>query len=133
MYKFTDEHVESGTTYFYRLQDIQSNGVRHESDIIRITPALPEHFALLQNYPNPFNPSTTIRFDIADPSYVSLAIYDILGRQVRTMISGEIKPGFHKIEWNGRNANGEMAASGLYHLVLDCEGGRFVKKMVLVR
>ncbi len=132
-YRFIDDDVESGLTYFYRLQDVQRNGATNESDIITFSPPVPESFSLHQNYPNPFNPSTTIRFDVARRSFVSLTVYDILGRQVRRLIHNELKPGFHNIEWDGVNDYGELVASGVYHAVLDTEAGRFVKKMAVVR
>ncbi|MBN1465131.1 hypothetical protein JXA02_05170, partial [candidate division KSB1 bacterium] len=132
-YHFTDENIESGITYFYQVQDVQSNGARHASDVIQIAPPLPDQFALHQNYPNPFNPSTILRFDIAEPSFVTLVVYDLLGRQARMLIAAELRPGFHKIAWDGVNDYGEPVASGLYHAVLETPGGRFVQKMMLVR
>ena len=130
---FIDKDIESGTTYFYCLQDMGSNGARHESDVIRFSPPLPEAFALFQNYPNPFNPSTTIRYDVAEPSFVTLKVYDILGRHVRTLVEDDLKPGFHKVEWNGANSFGEAVASGVYHAVMQTKSGRFLIKMAIVR
>ncbi|MBN1558988.1 VCBS repeat-containing protein [candidate division KSB1 bacterium] len=132
-YDFIDRDIEAGISYFYRIQDVQSNGARHESEIIQIAAPLPKQFALHQNYPNPFNPATSLLFDIAEPCPGSLVIYDILGRKVRTLIEGDLAPGFHKIEWDGANEYGKTVASGLYHAVLHTEKGQFVKKMAMVR
>jgi hypothetical protein len=70
---------------------------------------LPLVFALYQNYPNPFNPSTTIRFGIPEASKVSLKIYDVLGREVATIVDKDVQPGYYAIPFNGANL-----ASGAY-------------------
>jgi len=69
----------------------------------------PEDFYLLQNYPNPFNPSTKIRFAIPEKSQVKLALYDILGRELATILDEEINPGIKEVELNGSNLS-----SGIY-------------------
>lgn len=97
-------------------------------------------FILYQNYPNPFNPETTIRFQIGSPQKVSLVIYDILGRKVRTLINNNMLPGVHAIKWDGRNKEGSSASSGIYFyrlkVVSSGSGSEvFVKthKMVLIK
>ena len=70
---------------------------------------LPESFSLSQNYPNPFNPLTTISFDIPSRSFVSLKIFDILGREVSTIVSEELPAGSYSRQWNAANM-----ASGVY-------------------
>jgi hypothetical protein len=69
---------------------------------------------LLANSPNPFNPSTTIRFQLAQPAHVELAIYDVSGRLVRTLTNEQFGSGVHSLEWNGRDEKGRCAASGVY-------------------
>jgi hypothetical protein len=64
---------------------------------------LPTEFALYQNYPNPFNPSTTFKFGIPEASKVSLKIYDVLGREVATIIDKDLQPGYYAIPFNGDN------------------------------
>jgi hypothetical protein len=79
---------------------------------------IPAEFALSQNYPNPFNPTTTIRFGIPEKLTagipVRLRIYNAIGELVRTLVDETISPGQYAIEWDGRNARGEIAASGIY-------------------
>jgi hypothetical protein len=70
---------------------------------------LPEGFALHQNYPNPFNPVSTIRYELPQASEVSLIVYDILGREVARLADGYMEPGFHEVQWDGRDY-----ASGIY-------------------
>ncbi|NQV15881.1 T9SS type A sorting domain-containing protein [bacterium] len=79
-----------------------------ESDI------LPEVFGLHQNYPNPFNPSTTINYDLPVDGWVSLKIYDLSGREVNTLISSEKAAGYHSLEWNAVDAQGNSIESGIY-------------------
>jgi hypothetical protein len=94
---------------------------------------VPVEFALDQNYPNPFNPTTTIRFALPNDSKVSMKIYDVLGREVRTLINGDVAAGTNAIEWNGKNNFGTSVASGMY--IYRIEAGSFVatKKMMLLK
>jgi len=94
---------------------------------------LPQEYTLSQNYPNPFNPTTTISFTLPKQNTVSLKIYDILGREVRTLLNSEQTAGVHKVTWDGKNNFGTKVASGtyLYRIV----AGDFVqsKKMILLK
>ncbi|MBN1480403.1 VCBS repeat-containing protein [candidate division KSB1 bacterium] len=132
-YHFLDEQIESDILYYYRVQSLLSNGSRQDSESISFRPQAPERFGLAQNYPNPFNPSTTIRFNVAFQSHVTLVIYDMLGRRVRTLIDGNTKAGYHKLTWLGDNDVGERLASAIYYCVLKTDAGQFLKKMVLLR
>ncbi len=75
-----------------------------------VDPSLPERFELLQNYPNPFNPATNIRFTIPGVSAVRLTIYDMLGRNVKTLIDEQMQPGSYTIPWDAGNS-----AAGIYY------------------
>ena len=75
---------------------------------------VPGRFALMQNYPNPFNPVTTLRYDLPQRAEVTLTIYDILGREVVRLLDGTQQPGYYRIVWNGRTANGREVPSGIY-------------------
>ena len=132
-YQFVDQDITPGEKYYYQLQDVQTDGSRHDHETIMIEPALPTKLTLYQNYPNPFNPSTEIRFELPKPDHVSLVIFDILGRQVRTLIDKEMKPGYYSYKWNGLNADDLQVAAGVYYVLLQTAKKRFVKKMVLLR
>jgi len=80
----------------------------------------PTTYELSQNYPNPFNPSTTIRFQIPDFGYTSLIVFDVLGREVANLISGELSPGTYSIPWDASGV-----ASGMYFYRL--QAGDFVE------
>ncbi|MCW8961442.1 MAG: T9SS type A sorting domain-containing protein, partial [Ignavibacteriaceae bacterium] len=81
-----------------------------------------------QNYPNPFNPSTTIRFSIINPDVVKIKIYDVLGREVKTLVNEFKQAGTYEIQFNASSL-----ASGIY--LYRIESGNFVqtKKMILLK
>lgn len=91
-------------------------------------------FELSQNFPNPFNPASTIRYGLPHAERVTLRVYNMLGEVVATLIENELKtPGYHTAIWNGRNAGGERAGSGVY--VYKLQAGSFTqsRKMLLVQ
>ncbi len=94
---------------------------------------VPSEFALYQNYPNPFNPSTIIRFDLPYKTMVTLKVFDVLGRPIRTLIQKELSAGAYSVKWDGRNAQGDRVGTGIYFYHL--QAGSFVKtmKMMLVK
>jgi len=75
---------------------------------------IPTEFSIDQNYPNPFNPTTTIKYSIPEVSFVNIKIYDMLGREVKTLVSSQQKAGSYDIRWNGENNYGSKVASGTY-------------------
>jgi uncharacterized repeat protein (TIGR01451 family) len=85
-------------------------------------------YSLSQNYPNPFNPSTVIEFNIPAADQVTLKVYDILGREVATLINGEINPGLHRVHFNG-----SQLASGMYIYRLTGKSVNITKKMLLTK
>jgi hypothetical protein len=89
---------------------------------------LPISFALLQNYPNPFNPSTSINYQLPTQSHVTLKVFDLLGREVATLVNGVEEPGFKSVQWNATNF-----ASGAYFYGLDAGSFTTVKKLLLLK
>ena len=94
---------------------------------------VPSVFALEQNYPNPFNPETSIHFTVPKMSRVTLAIYDILGRKIRTLLSETKAAGSYNVTWNGKNNQGQPLASGLYFYKLQAGEFSATKKMMLLK
>jgi len=95
-------------------------------------PAAPlDEFALHNNYPNPFNPSTTISFNLPRPGNVRLAVFNVLGQEVKELTNGFYPAGKHEVTWDGTNSSGVKAASGIYFYALQAGGTRMIKKMVL--
>ncbi|RKY91504.1 MAG: hypothetical protein DRQ01_07605 [Ignavibacteriae bacterium] len=94
---------------------------------------IPANFHLYQNFPNPFNPSTTIRYSIVEPGNVSIKIYDVLGREVKTLVNEVKTVGTYSSTWNGYNNFGNKVSSGIYFYRM--ESGSFIeaKKMILLK
>jgi len=89
---------------------------------------LPERFVLNQNYPNPFNPNTTISFSLSSQLFVSLKVFDLIGREVASLISQELSAGTHSIQWNA-----EGLTSGVYFYRLQTDKSTEMKKLVLLK
>lgn len=96
--------------------------------IRKISSNIPKEYNLYQNYPNPFNPKTIFKFDISKKSFTKLIIYDLLGREVETLINSKQQPGTYETEWDGSNF-----ASGIYFYKLVSENYTSTKKMVLIK
>jgi hypothetical protein len=97
------------------------------------TPFVPKATALMQNFPNPFNPVTTLTFDVAQTGNVTIAVYDVSGRLLVTLLNARVEVGRHTVEWNGKNANGSLVPSGIYFYRMKTAGYEATKKMILVR
>jgi hypothetical protein len=95
--------------------------------------SLPKTFSLFQSYPNPFNPSTIIRFDVPKPSQVSIKIYDLLGRKVRTVVDRKFEAGRFTEFWDSTDDFQVRVATGLYFMRMQSDGFNSVKKLVLVK
>jgi PKD repeat protein len=100
----------------------------------------PKDFALEQNYPNPFSangtfgkPSTRIAFSLKEAGQVQLAVYNMQGQEVRTLVSGDMNPGHYAVTWNGRDNSGRLAPSGVYLYKLRVNGFEETKKMTVMK
>lgn len=89
---------------------------------------IPEEFALKQNYPNPFNAKTTINYELSENGYVTLKVYDAIGREIRTLVSKDQPAGRYTV-----NFDGAQLSSGIFFYSLTADGNTAVKKMVLMR
>ena len=94
---------------------------------------LPFHHNLYQNYPNPFNPFTTIRYDLPKNAFVNIIIYDMMGRQVTTLISDQQSAGHKSVQWNATHHKGEPVSAGIYLYMIQVGDFRQVKKMILIK
>jgi photosystem II stability/assembly factor-like uncharacterized protein len=131
-YTFTDNDFNPGK-YQYKLKQIDYDGSFEYSQIIEVEIPYVNEFSLSQNYPNPFNPSTKIKFEIPgqvrnDNTLVTLKVYDILGREVSTLVNEEKPAGEYEVEFDGSSL-----PSGIYFYQL--KAGEYVetKKMVLLK
>ncbi len=101
-----------------------------DEDVIE---TIPDGFALEQNYPNPFNPTTEISFGIPEAAEVKLAIYNLSGQLVRTLVSGQLQAGNHKVTWNATDDKGLRVATGIYLYVLKAGSVTIQKKLTLMK
>ena len=94
---------------------------------------IPLQYVLHQNHPNPFNPVTTLRYDLPENSLVNITIYDMLGRQVKTLVNQTQDAGYRSVIWNATNDYGKPVSAGIY--LYQIQAGEFVqtKKMVLLK
>lgn len=93
----------------------------------------PDGYGLLQNYPNPFNPSTQIKYTLTKADNVVLKIYDVLGKEVRTLVNEKLTPGEKIVTWNGLDNSGNKVSSGTYFVKLVTSSGVDSKKMTLLK
>ena len=130
-------HVMGIFNYSYGTYKVQIRDVSDLGQTVGIDDDVqvnPYDYALHDNFPNPFNPETQIRFSIGSQEDVKLIVYDVVGRQVRTLIKGNAyDPGFHVVNWNGLDDQGQKVPSGLY--IYRIKAGSFIadKKMLLVK
>ena len=95
---------------------------------------IPTSFELEQNFPNPFNPATTIRYGLSIESRVTLKIFNLLGKEITSLVNNETKEaGFHIAIWNGKNREGQTVASGIYVYQLQAENFVMSKKMAFLK
>ena len=90
-------------------------------------------YRLEQNYPNPFNPTTSIKFSLPATEKVSLKVYDMMGRQVKTLVNSVMTAGTHEVTWDGKDNNGNSLASGTYMYILQAGNHKLVRKMTLLK
>ncbi len=133
-YAYTDVTATPGE-WWYRLKQIDLDGTVHYTDGVQVNvltdvveQGLPASTSLLQNYPNPFNPSTTIKFALAQPGQTTLRIFDVLGKEVATLVNEMKIGGQHSVEWTPTNLS-----SGLYYYRLESGGYVAMKKFLLLK
>jgi len=134
-YSYSDKlsAIEASKLY-YRLKQVDYNGSYEYSDIIEVEIA-PSAFSISQNHPNPFNPTTTIKYQVPELSFITLKVYDILGNEIETLINEAIQAGRYEIKFNASNL-----PSGVYFYRVQAvptgrQAGGFVeiRKMVLLQ
>lgn len=145
--KFTfilkDKNISKSAVLF-TMDEFFLNETDHSKDIGGITlnvrglAHLPTVYSLSQNFPNPFNPSTTINYELPEASSVKITIYNVVGQEIRTLISEHVEAGYYSTQWNGTDNNNRSVATGMYIYRIEAVGSnnkRFsqVKKMLLVK
>ncbi|NOZ07375.1 MAG: T9SS type A sorting domain-containing protein [FCB group bacterium] len=138
LYSLTGNVLPAGETLLFETAgdiEISSVIVVNEAgdEINSSVDLIPETYVLSQNYPNPFNPVTMISFETPRDENVQLVIYDILGRQVKALVQGPMKSGYHTVKWDGLDALGNAVPSGLYIYTLTAGDVSYSKKMMLMK
>jgi hypothetical protein len=140
-FTFTDNGTPASDVLYYYLRQIDLNGTATRSSVLEVLmaptavleQALPLVTELAQNYPNPFNPETTIHFDLATETSVTLRVYDMTGQVVRTLVQSSLQPGSYTHLWDGRNEAGVKVGSGVYFYQLEAGSFSSKKKMTLLQ
>jgi len=138
-YEFTDNFVQSGKRYHYRLADVSQQNIIQYHGTIEILveaieeAALPDNFVLYPAYPNPFNPITTIRYDLPVAADVKITVYNELGNVIAVLHDSYQSPGFKSIQWNGRNENGQQVGGGVYLYRIEAGDYQKTMKMILLK
>ena len=126
-YSFTDEKLETGN-YTYRLKQIDFDGTYTYSSEVNVEVELPLEYSLEQNYPNPFNPSTTIKYSVAEDGFVKLAVYNLLGEEVATIVNTTQKAGRYEVVFDG-----SQLSSGVYVDRIETANFTSSKKLMLMK
>jgi hypothetical protein len=145
-YKFVDEEVELGKNYYYYLENIDFRANKDISkiinvdvaDVLKLMKPMVLRTQLLPNYPNPFNPETWIPYELAQDSDVTIEIYNLTGKLVRTLRLGSKTAGlyaskFQAAYWNGISDMGEEVSSGIYFYIMKAGDFTATRRMVLVK
>jgi hypothetical protein len=113
----------------YRLRQVDFNGQSQYSPIVLVDNLIPDNYKVSQNFPNPFNPSTIIKYQIPQNSFVSLKVYNSLGQEAATLVNGMVNAGSYEVQLNSSNLS-----SGVYYYVIKA-GENFIqtKKMILIK
>ena len=131
-FAYVDQDVRARTTYLYQLVELRedgSEGFVHGPYELRFT----VENRLEQNVPNAFNPRTTIRFSVASRGKVELAVFDLRGRRVKTLVSEELASDVYTVEWDGQDDRGRAVSSGIYLYRLQTPRFQTARKMTLLR
>jgi len=145
---FISSEENADDLFYYRVNALNLHGESENSNIVSTwgetfqkpifdqfdtSTDIPKEFALRQNYPNPLNPTTSIEFDLPEETYVCLSIFDIRGREIRTLVDESRYAGFHTVVWDGKDNYGLYASSGVYFYILQAGDKKFTKKLTFLK
>jgi hypothetical protein len=138
---YTDDNLEYNIEYFYRV----AANIGFWTDYSNVASVIIENVSIIgnndipivykvhQNHPNPFNPVTTLQYDLPEDGFVNITVYDMMGRQINTLVSGQQNAGYKSIQWNATNNTGQPVSAGVYLYSIEAGEFRQVRKMVLLK
>jgi hypothetical protein len=126
--KSVQQVMEGAGSVVIKSENVKSVGIRISEGV-----NVPTTFAMSQNYPNPFNPVTHFKVDLPKATEVEVAVYDLLGRKIASLLSGNQAAGQYTLEWNGRDANGVGVPTGMYFLRLSSDEFNATQKIMLMK
>lgn len=136
-YEFIDPNVEWDKTYYYKLHEISTTFMdtskTYYGPFVVQTGKAPSAFQLSQNYPNPFNPSTEIQYAITEPGHVTLTIFNLLGKEVKTLVDEDKPAGIYQVQWDGKDALGKETPSGIYFYRITAGEKSEIRKMTKIK
>ena len=141
---FTDNNLEPEIEYYYRVSAVCCDGdyTSSYSDVVSLMltvmdvdpiASIPEAYSLQQNYPNPFNPTTQIRYGLKENTYVSINIYNLMGKHIKSFVNMVQEAGYQTIHWNATDASGQPVPAGMYIYSITADDFRSTKKMMLLK
>jgi len=134
-YSYTDRNVEDGVMYWYKIEEVSTDGsstFHGPVSVVGVSP-IPTEFGLSQNYPNPFNPETAFKYTLPEDSEVSIRIYDLLGKEVKTLVGKHQQAGYYTETWDGLDDEGRVASSGIYFILMEAGHFRKVQKITFLK
>ena len=137
---YVDEDYISNEVHSYRVAAVDHAGNQSEfSEVVEVAvlaidnQVTPDVFALHQNYPNPFNPTTQIKYVLAEDALVSVDIYDVMGKKIKSLMNTNQSSGSYSLRWDATNNIGEAVSAGMYIYTIQASKYRATKKMVLLK
>jgi hypothetical protein len=131
-YAFSDASITNPGQYNYRLKQIDNDGTFEYSNVVTVNVGAPDNFYLSQNYPNPFNPTTSLQYKVSSRQFVSLKIYDVLGKEVTSLVNEEKPAGTYTITFDASSDTYRLP-SGIYIYRLQTENYSANRKMTLLK
>ena len=126
------DRSNADVTIFYTIFNDQKEIISSGNQMIALK-AVPDSYALHNNFPNPFNPITNIFYDLPNSGHVSIIVYDLLGREVITLVNETMESGYYATRWNGYNHLGQSVSAGIYFYHLHTGEYSKAQKMLLVK
>ena len=141
---FTDNSLEPEIEYYYRVSAVCCDGdyASSYSDVVSLmltvmdvdpSASIPDAYSLQQNYPNPFNPTPQIRYGLKESAYVSINIYNLMGKHIKSFVNMVQDAGYQSIVWNATDASGQSVPAGMYVYTITAGDFRESKKMILLK